>query len=105
MLFGWNWGLISKIIFAKFIAKNNKEIQIEYQDRFEKEYKEQNIEQKGLSLNEYIVQKTKEYADEMYDKAYEKAIESYKAVQKIYPLKDSAKKMIPMLKELIDQTI
>ena len=36
---------------------------------------------------------------------YEKAIESYKAVQKIYPLKDSAKKMIPMLKELIDQTI
>ena len=38
-------------------------------------------------------------------KEYEKAIESYKAVQKIYPLKDSAKKMIPMLKELIDQTI
>ncbi len=38
-------------------------------------------------------------------KEYEKAIESYKAVQKIYPLKDSAKKMIPKLKELIDQTI
>ena len=36
---------------------------------------------------------------------YEKAIESYEAVQKIYPLKDSAKKMIPILKELIDQTI
>jgi len=36
---------------------------------------------------------------------YEKAIESYRAVQKIYPLKDSAKKMIPMLKELIDQSI
>tara|TARA_Y100000590_G_C15390072_1_gene889713 strand:+ start:180 stop:740 length:561 start_codon:yes stop_codon:yes gene_type:complete len=38
-------------------------------------------------------------------KEYDKAIESYKAVQKIYPLKDSAKKMIPMLKEMIDQTI
>jgi len=38
-------------------------------------------------------------------KEYEKAIESYKAVQKIYPLKDSAKKMIPILKEMIDQTI
>ena len=38
-------------------------------------------------------------------KEYEKAIESYEAVQKIYPLKDSAKKMIPILKELIDQTI
>ena len=38
-------------------------------------------------------------------KKYEKAIKSYEAVQKIYPLKDSAKKMIPILKELIDQTI
>ena len=38
-------------------------------------------------------------------KEYEKAIESCKTVQKIYPLKDSAKKMIPILKELIDQTI
>ena len=38
-------------------------------------------------------------------KEYKKAIESYEAVQKIYPLKDSAKKMIPILKELIDQTI
>ena len=37
---------------------------------------------------------------------YEKAIESYKAAQKIYPLLDSAKKMIPELEELInDQTI
>ena len=37
---------------------------------------------------------------------YEKAIESYKSAQKIYPLLDSAKKMIPELKELInDQAI
>ena len=37
---------------------------------------------------------------------YEKAIESYKAAQKIYPLLDSAKKMIPELQELInDQAI
>ena len=33
---------------------------------------------------------------------YEKAIESYKAAQKIYPLLDSAKKMIPILQELIN---
>ena len=33
---------------------------------------------------------------------YEKAIESYKAAQKIYPLLDSAKKMIPELQELIN---
>ena len=39
-------------------------------------------------------------------KQYKKAIQSYKAVQKIYPLKDSAKKMIPVLEEMInDQTI
>ncbi len=38
-------------------------------------------------------------------KEYEKAVQSYKAIQKIYPLKDSAKKMILMLKELIDQSI
>ena len=39
-------------------------------------------------------------------KQYEKAIESYKAAQKIYPLIDAAKKMIPQLQELInDQTI
>ncbi len=37
---------------------------------------------------------------------YEKAIKSYKAAQKIYPLLDSAKKMIPVLQELInDQAI
>jgi len=37
---------------------------------------------------------------------YEKAIESYKAAQKIYPLLNSAKKMIPELQELInDQAI
>ena len=37
---------------------------------------------------------------------YEKAIESYKAAQKIYPLLDSAKKMIPELQALInDQSI
>jgi len=39
-------------------------------------------------------------------KQYEKAIESYKAAQKIYPIIDAAKKMIPKLQELInDQTI
>ena len=39
-------------------------------------------------------------------KQYEKAIESYKVAQKIYPLLDSAKKMIPELLELInDQAI
>ena len=39
-------------------------------------------------------------------KQYEKAIQSYKAAQKIYPLLDSAKKMIPELEELIkDQAI
>ena len=39
-------------------------------------------------------------------KKYEKAIKSYKAAQKIYPLLGSAKKMIPELQELInDQSI
>jgi len=39
-------------------------------------------------------------------KKYDKAIESYKAAQKIYPIIDAAKKMIPQLQELInDQTI
>ncbi len=39
-------------------------------------------------------------------KKYEKAIQSYKAAQKIYPLLDSATKMIPELQELInDQAI
>ena len=39
-------------------------------------------------------------------KKYEKAIESYKAAQKIYPLLDSAKKMIPELRQLLnDQAI
>ena len=39
-------------------------------------------------------------------KKYEKAIQSYKAAQKIYPLLDSAKKMIPELQDLInDQAI
>ena len=39
-------------------------------------------------------------------KQYEKAIESYKSAQKIYPLLDSAAKMIPELKNLInDQAI
>ena len=33
---------------------------------------------------------------------YEKAIESYKNVQKIYPIMDGAKKMIPELQELIE---
>jgi len=33
---------------------------------------------------------------------YEKAIQSYKSAQKIYPLLDSAKKMIPELQELIN---
>ena len=32
---------------------------------------------------------------------YEKAIKSYKAAQRIYPIIDAAKKMIPQLKELI----
>ena len=35
-------------------------------------------------------------------KQYEKAIQSYKAAQKIYPLLDSAKKMIPELQELVN---
>ena len=39
-------------------------------------------------------------------KQYEKAIQSYKAAQKIYPIIDSAKKMIPELEKLInDQAI
>ena len=39
-------------------------------------------------------------------KQYEKAIQSYKAAQKIYPLLDSATKMIPELKYLLnDQAI
>ena len=39
-------------------------------------------------------------------KKYEKAIESYKEAQKIYPVMDTAIKMIPQLQELInDQTI
>ena len=39
-------------------------------------------------------------------KQYEKAIQSYKAAQKIYPLLDSAKKMIPELQNLInDQAV
>ena len=39
-------------------------------------------------------------------KEYEKAIQSYKGAQKIYPLLDSAKKMIPALQDLInDQAI
>ena len=39
-------------------------------------------------------------------KQYEKAIQSYEAAQKIYPLLDSAKKMIPELQEFInDQAI
>ncbi len=37
---------------------------------------------------------------------YEKAIESYKAAQEIYPIIDGAKKMIPQLQELIkDQAV
>ena len=37
---------------------------------------------------------------------YEKAIKSYKAAQKIYPIIDGAKKMIPQLEELIkDQAV
>jgi len=37
---------------------------------------------------------------------YEKAIQSYKAAQKIYPVLDSAKKMIPELQDLIgDQPV
>ena len=35
-------------------------------------------------------------------KQYEKAIKSYKAAQKIYPINDAAKKMIPQLQELIN---
>jgi len=35
-------------------------------------------------------------------KQYEKAIQSYKAAQKIYPVLDSAKKMIPELQELVN---
>ena len=35
-------------------------------------------------------------------KQYDKAIESYKAAQKIYPVIDSAKKMIPQIQELIN---
>ena len=39
-------------------------------------------------------------------KQYEKAIQSYKIAQKIYPLLDSAKKMIPKLQDLInDQAV
>ena len=39
-------------------------------------------------------------------KQYEKAIKSYKDVQKIYPAMSGAKKMIPQLQELInDQTV
>ena len=39
-------------------------------------------------------------------KQYENAIESYKAAQKIYPLLDSAKRMIPEIQALInDQAI
>ena len=39
-------------------------------------------------------------------KQYEKAIKSYKDAQKIYPIIDAAKKMIPQLQELInDQTV
>ena len=39
-------------------------------------------------------------------KQYEKAIKSYKDVQKIYPTMSGAKKMIPQLQELInDQTV
>ena len=39
-------------------------------------------------------------------KKYEKAIESYKAAQKIYPIINAAKKMIPQLQELInDQAV
>jgi len=39
-------------------------------------------------------------------KQYEKAIQSYKTAQKIYPLLDSAKKMIPELQALInDQAV
>ena len=39
-------------------------------------------------------------------KQYEKAIKSYKAAQKIYPVMGAAKKMIPQLQELIkDQAV
>jgi len=36
-------------------------------------------------------------------KEYEKAIKSYKQAQKIYPIIDGAKKMIPQLQELINE--
>ncbi len=36
---------------------------------------------------------------------YEKAIKSYKAAQRIYPIIDAAKKMIPQLKELIKDEV
>ena len=36
-------------------------------------------------------------------KQYEKAIQSYKAAQEIYPVIDSAKKMIPKLQDLINE--
>jgi len=38
-------------------------------------------------------------------KKYEKAIQSYRAAQKIYPVLDSAKKMIPELQELINDQV
>ena len=38
-------------------------------------------------------------------KEYEKAIKSYRAAQKIYPLLDAAKKMIPELQELINDQV
>ena len=39
-------------------------------------------------------------------KQYEKAIQSYKAAQRIYPILDSAKKMIPQLQKLVnDQAV
>ena len=36
---------------------------------------------------------------------YEKAIESYRAAQKIYPIIDAAKKMIPQLEKLIKNEV
>ena len=38
-------------------------------------------------------------------KQYKKAIQSYKAAQKIYPLLDSATKMIPELKDLLNDQV
>ena len=38
-------------------------------------------------------------------KQYEKAIKSYKATQKIYPINEAAKKMIRQLQELIDDQV